>query len=432
MFRHLARLCRPSRSVLLAALAVSISGASIPASSVRAQEMDRIAAVINDDIVSIRELDGRVRMALAFSNLPDNQDSRRRVIPQVLRKMIDERLQMQESARLKISLGSGELENGIAMIEQQNRLPKGGLLGRLQAQGVDPQLVREQIRADMTWMRLTGRVLQSQIRVGDEEINDRMEIIKERQGKPEYLLAEIQLPVDNPNQDNDARQLGERLAEQLRQGAPFQALASQFSRAPSAANGGTMGWLALDALDDEYRDAVQNLTKGQITPLIRSGTGYAILAMIDQRIAGQTANPDDAQVVVGTMTLPVPAGAPPKQELMGRAANLVAQAKSCSDLEAIAKKAEGTFKKGQTQRLGELEQGLRSLLLTRPAGQASTPTDVPEGIQIAMLCSREESTTVSLPSREQVRRGLEDERMDMLSRRYIRDLRRSAFIDVRI
>ena len=178
---------------------------ALASTPVRAQEIDRIAAVVNDDIISMRELNNRAHMALVSSGIADSMDARRRVAPQVLRKLIDERLQMQEATRVKISLTPSEVESGIAIIEQQNHLPHGALLAGLARAGVDPDLVRDQIRADLTWMRVTARVLQSQVRVGEEEINDRLESLNERRGQPEYLLSEILLPVDTPAQDDDAR-----------------------------------------------------------------------------------------------------------------------------------------------------------------------------------------------------------------------------------
>jgi Parvulin-like peptidyl-prolyl isomerase len=398
-----------------------------------AQEMNRIAAVVNDDIITTQELIGRMQLALVYSGIRDSADARRRVAPQVLRKLIDEHLQMQEAARLKISLTPSEVDAGIAMIEQQNGMPRGALLDGLRQSGLDPQLARDQIKADLTWMRLTNRVLLTQAKVGDQEVYDRLETIKERQGQPEYLLSEILLPVDNPGQEDEARTLGERLIEQLRAGAPFPALARQFSRSPTAANGGSLGWQSQAGLDEDVAAAVAQLPGGQVSPLVRTASGFAILRMDNQRIAGQVANPEDAVVTLSQIVLPTPKDAPPKQELMGRAAQLAQQAKSCSDLEELGRKVGATTigSMGPSKRVGELESTLRRAVGNLPPNQASMPLDMPEGIQIVMVCERKESLTISLPTHEQVRRTLEDERMDMLSRRYIRNLRRAAFIDIR-
>lgn len=398
-----------------------------------AQEVDRIAAVVNDEIITLQEMNGRVMLAMVFSGIPDSIDARRRVAPQVLRKIIDERLQMQEATRLKITLSPAEIEQGIGMIEQQNRMPKGALLGGLSRAGIDSQLARDQIRADLTWLRVSGRVLQPQVKIGEEEINDRLETIKERQGRPEFLAAEIILPVDAPSQEDDARKVGERLIEQLKTGAPFAALARQFSRSPTAGNGGTMGWMSEAALDEEIAGPLAQLSKGQTTPLIRTSSGFAIMMLMDSRIAGQVANPDDAQVTLSQMVLPVPArDAPPKQALLAKAAQLTASARSCATLEEMGRSL-GSPSVGSlgTKRIGELDAILRRAVISLPVNRPSEPIDSAAGIQVVMVCARQDSTQIALPSREQIRRSIEDERLDMLARRYIRNLRRSAFIDIR-
>lgn len=416
-----------SRAALLFALILA------PFAGAAAQELDRVAAVVNDEAISLREVDSRARVALLFSNIPDSPDARRRVLPQVIRKMIDERLQLQEATRLKISLTPADLENGIALLEQQNRMPKGALLGAVRQAGIDPSVVREQLRADLTWLRVTGRVLQSQIRIGDEEITDRLETIKERQGRPEYLTAEIFLPVDSADQEDDARKLGERLVEQLRAGTNFSALARQFSRSPTAANGGSMGWVTEGGIDDELHAIIAPLGKGQVSPLTRTSGGFHILAVIDQRIAGTTANPEDAEVTLSEIVLPVLPKAPPKQQLMAQAAQMTGPAKTCDELEALGRRVGATkVERTAPTRVGALPAELRRVAAAMPIGRAAPPQDTTEGIRVVMVCAREEATKVSLPSREQVRRIIEDERMSMLSRRYIRDLRRAAFVDVRL
>lgn len=421
----------PARFTACAAIVLGILlGGPVRA---QAQEIDRVAAVVNDEAISLKDVDTRVRVALIFSNIPDSVDARRRVLPQVLRKMIDERLQLQEATRLKVSISPADLDSGIAMIEQQNHMPKGALLGSIRQVGLDSASVRDQIRADLTWLRLTGRVLQPQIRIGDEEINDRLEIIKERQGKPEFHAHEIFLPVEAPDQEDEVRRLGERLLEQLQAGTNFSVLARQFSRSPTAANGGGMGWVTEDAVDDDLHAVLAKLGKGGLSPLVRTSGGFHIVAVTAQRIAGATTNPEDTRITFSQIVLPVPPKAPPRKELLMQAAAITAPAKTCEELEDIGRRV-GAPQVGRIGpvRVGDVPADSRRVIANLAPGKVGSPTDTPAGILVAMVCTREEATQVTLPSRDQVRRVIENERMDMLSRRYIRDLRRAAFVDVRI
>ena len=415
-------------SVPVLALVVAL-GLAFP---VRAQMMDRVVAVVNDEAISYRDLVARIRLAMVSSNLPDTPESRQRALPQVLRKMVDERLQMQEAQRLNVVLSNADIDDNIALIERQSRLPKGALLGGLAQQGVDVTRVRDQIRADLTWIRLVGRVVSPQIRVGDEEVSDRLQSLTERQGLRESRVAEIFLPVDSADQEAEARQLGEKLLDSLRQGTSFPALARQFSRSPTSSNGGLLGWVSQGMVDEELEGALSSLDKGQTSPLVRTAGGFYILSVLDTRVVGQSINPEDSTVTLARLLLPTPSGAPPKMELMERAYALTRPAKTCADLDAVAAKGGGAVAARQGPgRLGEVEPVLRQAVMPLAVNQTSNPLDVPEGIVVVMVCGREDALLAAPPSREQVRRQIEDERRDMLARRYLRDLRRAAFIDVR-
>ncbi|EME68442.1 peptidyl-prolyl cis-trans isomerase [Paramagnetospirillum caucaseum] len=399
-----------------------------------AQEVDRIAAVVNDDIISIRDLEARLKLAITVAGLPDNIENRRRAVPQVLRKMVDERLQGQEASRLKISVGSEEIGRSLANVENQNRMPPGTLLPSLVKAGVDPDAVKEQVKADIVWVKLIMRSLQPTIRVGEDEVTDRIETIRQQFGQPEFMLAEIFLPVDSPSQEEEAKRLGERLIEQLRAGAPFQALARQFSQSGSAGNGGMLGWLTPAALEDEVRDTVQGLGKGQITPLVRTGPGYAILAVIDKRLAGESTI-SDPRLSLAEVYFPLPpAGGPPMAQLAAKAAELTAPLKSCPEMEDLGRKLNSERSgRRDNMTLSVMPQNLQQVVASLPLNKASAPINIGNALLVAMVCSREENIVKGgLPSRDVIRRAIEDERLDMMSRRYLRDLRRTAFIDFRL
>ncbi len=400
--------------------------------SAQAQLIDRVVAVVNDEAISFRDLDARLRLALVSSNIPDTQDARKRILPQVLRKMIDERLQLQEAQKQNISLSNADIDNAVAMIEQQNGMPRGVLLPSLARQGIDPARVREQIKADMTWIRLVSRMAASQIKIGEEEVNDRLQSISERQGQREVRAAEIYLPVENPEHEAEARALGEKLLEGLRSGTPFSALARQFSRAPTSANGGLLGWVSPGMVDDEVSAILERLERGQTSELVRTSTGFVILTVLETRIVGQSVDPENSSVTLSRMVLPTPPGAPPKAELMERAVKLTQGTPNCAAFDALGAKAGAAVNRIGPTRLGELPTEMKRIVTGLRVNQVSAPIDSKEGIIVTMVCDFQESLVVTPPTAEQVRRQIEEERRDMLGRRYIRNLRRAAFIDVRM
>lgn len=416
-------------AIVLSALIV----ACVPFRPAVAQDVDRIAAVVNDEIISIRDLDARLKLAITVSGLPDNIENRRRAVPQVLRKMVDERVQSQEAARMRVTAGADEVARSLANVENQNRMPPGSLLPSLVKAGVDPDAVKDQIKADIIWVKLIMRTLQPTIRVGEDEITERIEAMRQQFGQPEFMLAEIFLPVDSPRQEEEAKRLGERLIEQLRAGAPFQALARQFSQSGTANNGGVLGWLSAPALEDEIRETVLRLDKGQISGLIRTGAGYAILALADKRVTGET-NVSDPKVSLAQVYFPVPPGAPPISQLTAKAAELTANLRSCDEMDTLGRKLnseQSVRREGLT--LSVLPQNIRNAVSSLPLHKASAPINTGNALLVVMVCSRDENITKGgLPSREAMHRAIEEERLELLAKRYLRDLRRAAFIDFRL
>ncbi len=428
MFRRLA--------ALFCLTAVSgIAVACLAGRPALAQQVDGIAAVVNSQAITIDDLNQRVDMAMVLAHLPDTMAMRRRVLPQVLRKMIDEDLETQEAKRLKITISPQRVAAGIRQVERQNNMPPGALTAELKSAGIDPDLIRKQIRAELLWLKVASERLGPSISVGDEEINERLQAIKAHEGKPEYLLAEIFLPVDRPDQNEEMLRLGERLIEQLRQGAPFAVLASQFSRSPTAANGGSMGWVTTDTLSGPVRDAVQHLTPNHITPLIKTRRGYYIIGMIARRVvgAGADAGPDpDATVTLAQMTLPVPQDGPPQSALIARAQQLTQGAPSCAAFKKLGHRLQalGVGDIGPIT-LPKLAAPIRKAVGQLEAGDVSRPMPTTSGLRVYMMCSRSGSKA-HLPSRGEIRRMIENERLQMLTRRYLRDLRRNAYIDIRL
>ena len=120
---------------------------------------ERVAAVVNDDAITIHDLDARVRLGLLAANLPDTAEQRRQVAAEILRRLIDEHLEIQEAARNKITITDGEVASGIADLEKQNRMEKGQLIALLENNGIDPQTLRDQVRAQQLRVRVVRQVL---------------------------------------------------------------------------------------------------------------------------------------------------------------------------------------------------------------------------------------------------------------------------------
>ena len=251
-----------------------------------ARSTEGIAAVVNDDIISMSDLTARLQLALVSSGLPNTAETRQRLTPQVLRSLVDERLQLQEASRANVSVTDKEINDAFGKVAEQNRMQRDQLEKMLASQGVPRSTLESQIRSTIAWGKLVQRRLRPSIEIGQEEIDQVIQRIQANAGKPEYLAAEIFLAVDAPEREDDVRRLADRLYEQIGQGASFPAVARQFSQSAGAANGGDLGWVQQGQLPEELDAALQQLRPGQATRPIRSITGYHILMLRDERAVG--------------------------------------------------------------------------------------------------------------------------------------------------
>lgn len=397
-----------------------------------AQETERVAAVVNEDIITLHDLEQRMRLALVSSNLPDSLESRTRVGPQVLRGLIDDRLKSQEAKRLKINISPAEIASSIGNIERQNHMPPGSFEPFLKSKGIELETVRQQIIAEMSWVRVVRHELIPDLHVGEAEIDARLATLKANLGKPEYLVAEIFLAVDDPRRDKEIRTLAERLIEQMQQGAPFPALARQFSQTGAA--GGDLGWVAQGSLDDELMAALAKLDKGSITPPIRTVDGYHIMLLRDKRTAGQSEETEPFYDIM-TIQLPILPGstAAERDAQLTQVRDLMAAGKSCDEDEPLIKQniATADYTRNAKVRRSEIPPAIAALVLDLKPGQISQPLDENNVRRLFSLCGRIDPKG-GLPSRDEIRTRLEDEQMDIMARRYLRDLRRAAFVEIRV
>ena len=258
-----------------------------------ARSVEGIAAVVNDDIISMSDLSARLQLALVSSGLPGTAEVRQRLTPQVLRSLVDERLQMQEASRANIAVTDKEIDDAFGRVAEQNQMKRDQLEKMLASQGVPRSALESQIRATIGWGKLVQRRLRPSIEIGEDEIDAVLRRIEANAGKPEYLAAEIFLAVDSPEREEEVRRLADRLVEQIGQGARFPAVARQFSQSAGATNGGDLGWVQQGQLPDELDSALRDLRPGQASRPIRSLTGYHILLLREQRTTGTVLPPRD-------------------------------------------------------------------------------------------------------------------------------------------
>jgi peptidyl-prolyl cis-trans isomerase SurA len=414
-----------------AALAAGVLALTLTPAPVFAQEnVERIAAVVNDRVVSISDLERRLTMAILSSELPNTPEVRERLRPQVLRALVDEQLQLQEARRLEVEVSEQEISNALGALAQQNNMEYAQFEAMLTNRGVPMQSLREQLRAQIAWSRVVQGRLTPRVEISEEEIDAVLNRLEQTQGRDEYLLAEIFLAVDNPAREAEVRQFADRLVDQVRAGANFAELARQFSQAAGAINGGDLGWVLQGELSPAIDSIVQSMGAGQISAPIRDVSGYHIMLVRDVRAGGAATGGET--VALKQLFLPLDEGGD-RAALAARAETLRGEIQGCDAMQARIE-ASGSPMSGDVGRLRvrDLPADIAQLVATLEIGRASEPYVRDQGVSLLMVCERSDSGEAALPSRDQVAEQLGLQRLDMLQQRYIRDLRASAFVDLRV
>ncbi|HWB50149.1 MAG TPA: peptidylprolyl isomerase [Stellaceae bacterium] len=396
----------------------------------------KIAAVVNDEVISVYDLISRLRMVLLSSNIPDTPEARHRTEAQVLRSLVDEKLQLQEAKKQNIVATDDEINNALSQIEKQNNMQTGQLTTFLKARGIDRSSLISQVTASVVWAKLVRRKASETTEISDEEVDEAMKRLKEHANEPQSRIAEIFLAVDNPSQDAEVRALAEKLTQQMRQGARFSAIAQQFSQSATAAVGGDMGWMRADQLPPELAKAVAPMKPGELSPPIRTNGGYYLLLVLDRRngTSGSGQSQTVYDVVQVVVPLPPNANEAAKRAAAAEVMSLRAGAKSCPELLKIGKaKAPQFSSEGQVSGNNMTPQ-MRDLLNKLSPNEASQPILQRNGIGVVMLCSKQTQAAAknAEPTREEVFESLLRQKLDTVARRYLRDLRRVAYVDVRI
>lgn len=272
------------------------TAALAPAGKVYARS-DEIAAVVNEDAISSTDLNKRLKLIMASSGLPNTDDIKKRLIPQVINALIDEQLMLQEAQRLKIGVTQEEINKGFEAIAQQNNMSAEQFKGMLQRGGIDISTLYRQIEAQIAWTKVVQTSLRSQVVISDMDVEDAMARLRAKMGTTEYLAAEIYLPVDDPKKDGQVRNLANRLVQEIKSGkASFFRLAQQFSKAAGAGRGGDVGWLNETQLSEKILDALKKIKKNQVTPPIKTLTGYHIFFLRNTRTMTKETMPSRQQV----------------------------------------------------------------------------------------------------------------------------------------
>ncbi len=398
------------------------------------QELVRIAAVVNDNVISMLDVLARVKMAALVTGLEDSPEVRQQLMQPVLRNLIEEQLQAQEAERQGVTLSEDELRNGLERFEQQNGLSLAQLNEWLASAGIPRIFFERQIQAQILWGKFIVTRLLPQVVISEEDVEDEVARLQANRGKPEYLISQIDLYFDEPSaSEGGLLATAHQLVQQIRGGAQFEAIAAQFSQNAMANSGGDMGWMGADQLRPELARVVAEMDAGGVSDPIPTIEGLHIVRLRDRRKV-LVSDPSQIRVQLLQITLPVPDES--DDNVVASQFAFAEQVRSdidgCEDMALVAEE----LNSGSSGDLGwvflnDLPEVFRKHLLKLEIGVPSPPVRSKFGVHLVMVCDRDDPNQ-SFGERETVRARMEMVRLEVLARRLLRDLRRSAFVDLRV
>jgi len=403
----------------LAAVAVSaaLAGAASPATG----QAEGVAALVNDQVISTFDVRQRAGLLLLSAGIESTPEMMERARAQALRDLVNEALQLQEAARWNVVVSPEDIDRRIADIARGNETDIAGLAASLAERGISITTLRAQIQADIAWSRFMGGRYGSRVRISEAQVTETQERIAVNLTRPQYQISEIFLPAQNEREFVEMEQGAMRLLQEMQRGAPFPLVARQFSAAPSAVAGGDIGWIASSELAPELQPIAERLQQGQVSLPIRTASGVYIIAMRDRRAGGT----QGASSIVNLAQVTAPAARRTDLERVGR------REEGCANLDRQIRNIQGA----SSVLLGETaESDLSAEVRERISGLSelqSTAVRVNgEQADILIVCTRS-TGGAGVPDRREIEGQLREQEINMLSDRYLRDLRREATIITR-
>ena len=387
-----------------------------------AQDIQAISAIVNDEVISRYDVQQRVQLIVSTSGIKPTQENINRLETQALRSLVNEKIQLQEAIKLDVPSSDDEVNLMLERIANGNQMSGQEILQQINSQGVKAETLLNQIKAELLWNKIVRGRYGSYINVNEDEVSIVYDRTMESIGKDQYDISEIFISYENEQEEQEANILANRLVEQLRSGATFSAVAQQFSQTASSGQGGYIGWVTEGQLDDEIIDSLRKLQKDEISNPINTVAGFFIIKLNDKTKAGgknPLRNQYDLVSVIFEKNQKMEAESFSKDFVSCKRIDKLTDQYNEKEVNYIGKRI-----------LSDLPENLHDELLNKEAGDTLSPRIIGENINVILICDRKDDIGLQI-SREAIEENIYAQKIGMMSRRYLRDLRRDAVIEYR-
>jgi len=428
-----------SFSRLLAASLLAMSTASQPVLAQSLQPLDRIAAVVNEDVVLQSELDRAMQNVMSqYANQPGQLPPRAVLERQVLERLVLVKLQVARAAESGIRVGDAELNNAVNAVAQQNGTTPDGLRQRLEADGMSFPEFRNSLRDEIIVQRMRQSYAQSRVQVSEGEVD--AAIAAQAATGAQYHLAHILVALPDgasAEQINTGKGKVDGVKALIDKGElDFSAAAVRYSDSPNALEGGDLGWRSVDEIPTVFVEMLKGMSPGQVVGPMRGPSGFQLLKLVEVRDAAQAEKRNVTEYHARHILIRVT----PTQDVAAAKAKIeTLRARIAGGAEFVAVAKESTEDANSRDDGGDL--GWFPADAFGPAfgqqvtglqdGQISAPFRTDAGWHIVQRVESRQTDVTEQNRRAQVRETIGRRKAEDEYNRYLQELRGEAYVNVR-
>nr|WP_315259701.1 peptidylprolyl isomerase [uncultured Duganella sp.] len=405
-------------------------------------EIDSIVVVVNDDVITQRELANRIksvtaRMKTQNVQMPSPADLRR----QLLERMLVERSQLQLAKEMGVRVDDLQLDRSIQRIAEAQKMTVQQLRDQMEKDGTPYASFREEIREEIIMQRLREHEVDAKIQISDAEVDSFIAAEKAAAADQfEINISQIMVRIpDNASAEVIAqrRARAEEVMRQLRTGADFAKMAATYSDSSDALQGGAVGWRQPERLPPVFAEALVKLSPGQVTPIIKSTGAFHILKAVDRRSLAEAqavaaVQQTHARHILIKVT-PTMSAADAKRKLLELKERLDNNAAKFEDLARLVSNDGSASKGGDLgwlypgDTMPEFEAAMNGLKI----GEVSQPVETSFGVHLIEVLERKSDDVSKERERNNARQALRERKLEEAAESWQREVRDRAYVEYR-
>ena len=390
-----------------------------------------IVAIVNDEPITMMDLDARIRLIIISSNLPNNLETRKNLSGQVLQSLISERLQHQEAKKLGIRVTNQEVENNIKFIEKQNNMPENQLIETLFKNGVPKSALPIRLKSNLIMQKLLQNIIRPKVVINNNEVNNEYNNLLANNGKMEYKFSEIFFNFSNLSKKEDIILIAKQIRKKIIEENNFDVIGKRIQENGTGIYKNN-NWKLTNKINKDIYLQIETMEKDEISELVLTNTGVSIIKIDEKR---EFKIPELSQTVsdIAFISTDLPINKNKIDLFIEDIKNKTKNIKSCDEMTELSK----IYGNKRGKYLGKILlknlpkyfiEELKNLNVNQP----SKPIVADDGIYVTMICNYNKDLNQEYALKEMIKDNIRIRSTTILKERYLLDLNRKALIDVRI